>query len=107
MSRPIWEENANEMIAAAQENQARVRRQMEEYYAGKKISSALQKYTAQKAMRNRAARPPGTLANAPGYVWNNTGGELYKLYASKAANRWPRTRKGRKNRKARKSRRRN
>ena len=68
-------------------------------WAGSKLTRGLSQGYARKMMRNRAARPPGTLGP------NNTGGELYKLWASKTANRWPKTRKARKSRKSRKSRR--
>ena len=64
-------------------------------WAGSKLTRGLQQGYARKMMRNRAARPPGTLGP------NNTGGELYKLWQSKAANRWPKTRKTRKSRRRR------
>jgi len=63
--------------------------------AGSKISNFLVRKTAKQGIRNLAARPPGTMGP------NNTGGELYKLWKSKAANRWPKTRKARKSRRRR------
>jgi hypothetical protein len=62
--------------------------------AGSKITNAAQRYLTKKSLRERAMRPPGT--EGP----ENTGGELYKLFASKWAAR-PKTRRGRKNRKSR------
>lgn len=48
--------------------------------AARKIQSFVGRKTAKSHMLKRASRPPGTLANAPGYVWNNTGGEVFKLW---------------------------
>lgn len=93
-----WEENVYEM--AGPENYARIVRGYHETHTAPKIQKFVREKFAKKWLRNRAARPPGT--EGP----KNTGGELYKLWASKAANRWPKTRRGRKNRKSRKSRRR-
>jgi hypothetical protein len=95
----LWEENVYEL--ATPENMAPIIRKHHENRAVPKIQKFMREKFAQKWMRNRAARPPGT--EGP----NNTGGELYKVWATKAANHWPKTRKGRKGRKNRKSRRRN
>jgi hypothetical protein len=59
--------------------------------AGSKISNFLVRKTAKQGLRNFAMRPPGTTGP------ENTGGELYKLFASKWAAR-PKTRKNRKSR---------
>ena len=92
-----WE--TNEYTMAGPENYARMVRAHHEQYTAPKIQKFVREKFAKKWLRNRAARPPGTLGP------NNKGGELYKLWASKAANRWPKTRKNRKSRKSRKSRR--
>jgi hypothetical protein len=59
--------------------------------AGAKISNFLVRKTAKQGLRNFAMRPPGTTGP------ENTGGELYKLWASKWAAR-PKTRKNRRRR---------
>lgn len=92
----VWEENVWELATPA--NMAQVVRRHTENRSAPVIQKFMREKFAQKWMRNRAARPPGT--EGP----NNKGGELYKLWESKAANRWAKSRRNRKTRKSRKAR---
>jgi len=57
-------------------------------------SNTIKRAFMRKAIQKYAMRPPGTLNNT------NTGGELYKLYAKRFANRASNSRKTRKSRKS-------